>query len=178
MKPMKNILKALFLLILTTRFCVADAQKPKDFYVSYPQADGTLYHIFPISFFQHKTDGDLTLDITCQCGKDSAVINFTYYAPQPEPLDSIQFTAGKIKLAGKAEKFFIESETVKKWVHRYSLKVPMKLLLFYFSPEVTPQACLYSGSTPKKYELKKTEWTKKAPVFRTIMKTIRIDCDK
>ena len=159
-------------------FYSVNAQKPKDFYVSYPQSGGTLYHIFPISFFEHETDGNLTLDITCQCNKDSAIINFTYYAPHTELLDSVNFRAGKIYLTGKAEKFFIEPETTKRWAHRYSLHVPIQSLYSFFNLKALPNVTLYVNSTKKEYELKKSEWSKKAPVIRTILKTIHIDCNK
>ena len=154
------------------------AQKPKDFYVSYPQAGGMLFHVFPVTFFQHKTDGDLTFDITYRCGKDSAVINFTYYAPQPQTLDSVRFVAGNVLLSGKAEKLFVEAENTKTWTHRYSFKVPIKFLFPFFNPEEKPYANLYIDSTIKDYELKKSEWNKKAPMFRIIMKTIRMGCEK
>lgn len=175
---MKNILRTLSFLVLALCAYTANAQKPKDFYVSYPQPNGMLFHIFPTTFFQHKTDGDLTFDITYQCQKDSAVINFTYYASHATPLDSIRFTAGKISLAGKTEKLFIEARTLKKWEHRYSLKVPVKSLFFFFNPEETPHVNLYANSTAKDYDVKKAEWNKKAPIYQTIIRTIRMDCEK
>lgn len=175
---MKNIHRVLILLIWVGSTYTAEAQKPKDFYVSYPQPDGTLFHLFPISFFQHKTDGDLTFDITYQCGKDSAVINFTYYASQPQPLDSMRFVSGKSLLSGKATKIFIEAENTKKWAHRYSVTVPIRSLFPFFDPEEKPSANLCMNSITKGYELKKAEWSKKAPVFRTIMRMIGIDCEK
>lgn len=175
---MKNILKVLLFLFLVTCVCPVNAQKLKDFYVSYPQPSGKLFHVFPVAFFQHKTEGDLVFDITYQCGKDSAVINFTYYAPQADPLDSIRFVSGKVLLAGKAERLYVEANTVKKWEHRYSLKVPVNHLYAFFNPVEKASASLYVNAAVKDYELKRSEWNKKAPVFQTIMKTIRLDCGK
>lgn len=175
---MKNTLKVLLFLILAAPFQEVNAQKPKDFYVSYPQPGGTLFHVFPATFFQHKTDGDFIFDMTYQCGKDSAVINFTYYAPRAEPLDSVCFATGKTLFAGEAEKLFIEAETIKKWAHRYSFKVSVTFLAFFFNLNEQPYVKLYMNSTTKDYELKKSEWNKKAPIYGTIMKTIGIECEK
>lgn len=175
---MKYILKVALFSILAIHFYTVNAQKPKDFYVSFPQPNGTLFHIFPATFFQHKTEGDLIFDITYQCGKDSAVINFTYYASQAEPLDSVCFATGKILSVGKADRLFIEAETTKRWIHRYSFKMPVKFLSSFFNLDEKPYVNLYINSTTKNYELKKSEWNKKAPIYGTIIKTIRIDCEK
>lgn len=94
----------------------ASAQKIKGRYVSKVQEDGTIYHTFPETLFSSREAGDLTFDITYKTRQDgTATVNFTYYAAQAAPSDSVRFEAGTVTLAGPVEKIYIEPEK-KRWV--------------------------------------------------------------
>ncbi|MFR0905671.1 MAG: hypothetical protein ACLSVO_06560 [Alistipes sp.] len=152
----------------------ASAQKIKGRYVSKVQEDGTIYHTFPETLFSSREAGDLTFDITYKTRQDgTATVNFTYYAAQAAPSDSVRFEAGKVTLAGPVEKIYIEPEK-KRWVHRYTFSVDADALARFFDPAAQPEATLYpAGGRPVRYHVQKSAWRDYAPVASKIFEMIR-----
>ena len=152
----------------------ASAQKIKGRYVSKVEEDGTIYHTFPETLFSSREAGDLTFDITYKTRQDgTATVNFTYYAAQAAPSDSVRFEAGKVTLAGPVEKIYIEPEK-KRWVHRYTFSVDADALARFFDPAAQPEATLYpAGGRPVRYHVQKSAWRDYAPVASKIFEMIR-----
>lgn len=70
--------------LLLTTFCIAgaalavSAQNIRSHYVSKAEADGVIYHTFPVTLFESRETGDLTFDITYKEHRGGrATINFT-----------------------------------------------------------------------------------------------------
>ncbi|MCM1151429.1 MAG: hypothetical protein NC322_05255 [Alistipes senegalensis] len=153
----------------------AAGQNIRGRYVSRADDDGTIYHLLPVTLFESRSEGDLTFDLTYKAGPQGrAVLNFTYFASAPTPADSVSFDAGRISLAGPAERFYIEPDK-KSWKHRYSLQTDAELVRAFFDETAVPRVIVYSGGVPHPYEVKKSAWRSYAPVGRKIFEMIRLN---
>lgn len=131
----RTLLTAVLLLTAVCSVQQLRAQEIRDRYVARHEADGTIYHTFPVTLFEREGSGDLTFDITYKTGRDGrATLNFTYRMAEPLPADSVCFRSGTTRIAGRVERLYIEPER-RMWVHRYSL-----------STDVAPST---ASSTPK-----------------------------
>lgn len=151
------------------------AQDIRGRYVSRVQEDGTIYHTFPCTLFEHPEAGDLTFDITYKEHADAlATLNFTYELDEAVPVDSVCFAAGKVRLRGPVEKLYIEPGR-KRWKHRYSLRTPVAALCPFFDAEALPEATLYAGERVWVYRAKRSAWRSYAPVGRKIFEMVRVN---
>lgn len=152
----------------------ASAQQIRGHYVSKSEQDGTIYHTFPVTLFESREAGDLTFDITCKQGRDSAVVNFTYVMDRMTPADSIRFVSGRSVLAGAVGKIYIEP-TKKQWKHRYTFSVPVGPLYTFFDEHELPRAVLYAGGREYPFEVRRSAWRSYAPVGYKIFEMIRVN---
>ncbi len=151
------------------------AQDIRGRYVSRTQEDGTIYHTFPCTLFEHPEAGDLTFDITYKEDADGlATLNFTCEMDGAVPIDSVCFAAGAVRLQGAVEKLYIEPER-KRWRHRYSLRTPVEALYPFFDAEAQPKAALYAGECVWYYRVKRSAWRSYAPVGRKIFEMVRVN---
>lgn len=175
---MNYSLKIIALLLLCLSAFQSQGQKLKEYYTARPQINGILYHIFPVSLFTNKANGDLTFDITYQQYQDSAILNFTYYNSQPTPIDSICLVTPLQKVSHPTTKLFIEAENNKKWKHRYSAKIPITFLYTFFRQETNPEIKLYPAEKSVVYILHKSEWKQKSASLNTILQTIQLESQR
>jgi len=149
------------------------AQSIKGRYVSRAQEDGTVYHTFPETLFEHPEAGDLTFDITYKSHCDGrATINFTYEMARMTPVDSVRFVSGDAVLAGPAEKIYVEPEK-KRWKHRYGFRTDAAPLHRFFDERQTPEVWLYAGGEAYRFRVKRSAWRSYAPVGFRIFEMIR-----
>ncbi len=169
---------ALCCFVLSAAFA-AQAQNISGHYVSKAEADGMIYHTFPETLFANRAHGDLTFDITYKESKEGiATINFTYTMDEMTPADSIHFSsAGRIAMAGKVEKLFVEP-TKKRWTHRYSFKCKVMPLYSFFDREASPEITIFSGGEKYTYPAKRAAWNSYAPIGYKIFKMIRLNDQK
>ena len=171
MTKLPLILGALGVALCTT----VPAQNIQGHYVSKVQEDGTIYHLMPSTLFENPQLGDLTYDVTYKTeGKGTAVINFTYFAAQTLPADSVRFEAGRTAMAGKTAKLYIEPEK-KTWKHRYSLTTGVAPLYTFFDPSAEPRVVIYSQGKAYEFRAKKSAWKTYAPIGNKIFEMIRVN---
>ncbi|MEG0795307.1 MAG: hypothetical protein RR397_02180 [Odoribacter sp.] len=159
--------KLLILLCLVT--FSASGQNIRDYYVTNNQLDGTLFFIFPLSLFEERGNGDLTIDITYKTKRDSATVNFTYYQTSMTVADSVSFDGNTERLSGIPQKLYIEAQKLPHWEHRYSLKVPFKQLSAIFAKETPFRIHIYSQGKLLTYNPKRTGWSKHIKIIHTIL---------
>lgn len=160
--------------LLAASTAAAQAQNIRDRYVSRAQEDGTVYHTFPETLFEHPEAGDLTFDITYKSGQEEALatINFTYEMARMTPVDSVRFVSGDAVLAGRAEKIYVEPDK-KRWKHRYGFRAEAAPLYRFFDERQTPEVRLYAGGEVILYRVKRSAWRSYAPVGFRIFEMIR-----
>lgn len=169
------MIKSLLLALFLAASCCAGAQNIRNRYVQRVQEDGTIYHTFPCTLFEHAQAGDLTFDITYKERQDGrATLNFTCTLPDAAQADSVRFDAGRTQLHGPVGRIYIEPEK-KGWRHRYSLRIPVAALCPFFDEEVLPQVTLYIGDRSVVYRAKRSAWRSYAPVGCKIFETVRVN---
>lgn len=151
------------------------AQNIRSHYVSKAEADGVIYHTFPVTLFGNAEAGDLTFDITYKENRGGrATLNFTCRLPQAVPADSVRFASGTVTLAGPVEKLYLEPEK-KGWKHRYTFETDGSKLCGFFDEQAVPAVTLYVGGTPYVYRVKRSAWRSYAPIGYKIFEMIRIN---
>ena len=167
--------------LLLTTFCIAgaalavSAQNIRSHYVSKAEADGVIYHTFPVTLFESRETGDLTFDITYKEHRSGrATINFTCRMAQAVPADSVRFAAGRTVLAGPVEKLYLEPEK-KGWKHRYTFDADGSQLCGFFDEQAEPDVTLYAGGRPYVYRVKRSAWCSYAPVGYKIFEMIYVN---
>lgn len=172
-KLIHEVLLAVGLVLLLGISGPAAAQKIKGQYVSKVQEDGTIYHIFPKTLFCDRQAGELKCDVTYKTRQDGkATVNFTYYAEQATPADSVCFRTAAVTVSGPVEKIYIEPSK-KQWAHRYVLYSDADALARFFDVEATPEATLYfSGGGSVTYPVQRSAWRDYAPVVSKIFEMI------
>ena len=89
----------------------AVGQNIRSHYVSKAEADGVIYHTFPVTLFEHPEAGDLTFDITYKEHRTGrATLNFTCRSEQAVAVDSVRFASGRTEMAGPVGKIYLEPE--------------------------------------------------------------------
>ena len=162
--------------VLLVAASAARAQNIRGRYVSRAQEDGTVYHTFPETLFEHPEAGDLTFDITYKSGQEQplATINFTYEMERMTPADSVRFVSGTTSMSGPVEKIYLEPDH-KRWRHRYSFRAPVERVAAFFDEEVRPTVTLYVAGRETTYEVKRSAWRSYAPVAYRIFEMIRVN---
>lgn len=169
----RALLTAVLLLTAVCSVQQLRAQEIRDRYVARHEADGTIYHTFPVTLFEREGSGDLTFDITYKTGRDGrATLNFTYRMAEPLPADSVCFRSGTTRIAGRVERLYIEPER-RMWGHRYSLSTDVAPFYRFFDPEAEADVTLYSGGRALRYGVKRRAWRSYAPVGFRIFEMIR-----
>ena len=160
--------------VLLVAASAARAQNIRGRYVSRAQEDGTVYHTFPETLFEHPEAGDLTFDITYKSGQEQplATINFTYKMERMTPADSVRFVSGDAVLAGRTEKIYVEPGK-KRWKHRYGFRTEVAPLYRFFDERRTPEVWLYAGGETYRFRVKRSAWHAYAPVGFRIFEMIR-----
>lgn len=153
----------------------ASAQSIRGHYVSKAEADGVIYHTFPVTLFENREAGDLTFDITYKEHRDGrAVINFTCRTAESVPVDSVRFASGRVVMSGPVEKLYLEPEK-KGWKHRYTFDADGTQLCGFFDEQAAPEVTLYTAGRACPYRIKRSAWRAYAPVGYKIFEMIRIN---
>lgn len=166
--------------LLLAAFCVAcavcsvRAQNIRGHYVSKAEADGVIYHTFPVTLFERRDAGDLTFDITYKENRGRATVNFTYRMPQAVAADSVRFASGGLEIVEPAVKIYLEPEK-KGWKHRYSFDIDVASLCRFFDEKAEPEVTLFAGGRPYLYVVKRSAWRSYAPVGYRIFEMIRVN---
>lgn len=171
------MIKRLSIVVLCIAGIVANvlAQQIRNHYVSKAEQDGTIYHTFPCTLFESRTEGALTFDITYKEHRDGmAVINFTYTMERPTPVDSVRFVSGLVALCGPAEKIYLEPGK-RAWKHRYSFRAPIESLCAFFDERATPSVSLSAAGQTYVYPAKRSAWRSYAPIGFRIFEMIRVN---
>lgn len=151
------------------------AQSIRGHYVSKAEADGVIYHTFPVTLFENGEAGDLTFDITYKEHRGGrAVINFTCRTAEPVPVDSVRFASGGVVMSGPVEKLYLEPEK-KGWKHRYTFDADGSQLCGFFDEHSLPEVTLYTAGRACPYRVKRSAWRSYAPVGYKIFEMIRIN---
>lgn len=154
---------------------MASGQEIRSHYVSKAETDGTIYHTFPVTLFEHPEAGDLTFDITYKEHRGGrATLNFTCHSSSPDGVDSVRFVSGSTVLSGPVEKLYLEPER-RGWKHRYTFDLDASLLCGFFDERQQAEAMLYIGGIPRVYRVKRSAWRSYAPIGYRIFEMIRVN---
>ena len=153
----------------------AAGQNIRPHYVSKAEADGTIYHTFPVTLFEHPEAGDLTFDITYKEHRTGrATLNFTCYSDESVPVDSVRFVSGRTVMAGPVAKIYLEPEK-RGWKHRYTFEVDALLLCGFFDETALPEVTVHVGGQSRVYRVKRSAWRSYAPIGCRIFEMIRVN---
>lgn len=152
----------------------AQAQNIRGHYVSKAEADGVIYHTFPVTLFERRDAGDLTFDITYKEHRGRATVNFTCRMAEAVAVDSVRFASGSLEIVEPAMKLYFEPEK-KGWKHRYTFDVDVALLCRFFDEKAEPEVTLFAGGRPYLYLAKRSAWRSYAPVGYRIFEMIRVN---
>ncbi|MEG2064215.1 MAG: hypothetical protein RSB23_02230 [Alistipes sp.] len=137
-------------------------------------ADGILYHTMPMTLFENSTFGALIFDLTYMQNSDVVTMNFSYWTQQPVSADSVKFISSTSVISGAVKKLYIEPDK-KRWKHRYTLSETMGKFSSFFSNKVASEAIIYSKGVPYRYQVKKSDWNKYAPIGYKIFEMIQFN---
>lgn len=135
-----NLKKAAYLLCCLSLIFIgstytAQGQKLSKYYTSSNQENGNLYYVSPQSGFHNNSNkSSLTYDITYLSSQSNATFNFSYIDPFIREIDSIAFHYNGKTFTQAAKKLFIDNKK-KRWVHRYSSKIPFEDLTQMFQEQ-------------------------------------------
>lgn len=141
-------------------------------FTSSQQDNGILYFIFPQSGFTKKaTKSRFVYDITYLNSSDSAILNFSYFAPEPQELDSIVFVGNQTRCSSGLKKMFVEAEK-RQWHNRYSATVPFAELENFFREASPPQIILFSKGNALELNIAPKIWKQQSDIIGKIMTAI------
>lgn len=153
----------------------AAGQNIRSYYVSKAETDGTIYHTFPVTLFEHPQAGDLTFDLTYkEHHTGRATLNFTCRLAEADAVDSVRFESGRVVMAGPVGKLYLEPEK-RGWKHRYTFDLDASKLCGFFDEKAQPEVVLYVGGKPWVYRVKRSAWRSYAPVGYRIFEMIRVN---
>lgn len=153
----------------------AAGQNIRPHYVSKAEADGVIYHTFPVTLFEHPEAGDLTFDITYKEHRGGrATLNFTCRMARADEVDSVRFVSGGVVMAGPVEKLYLEPGK-RDWKHRYTFDLDASQLCGFFDETHLPVVTLYIDGQPWTYRAKRSAWRSYAPIGYRIFEMIRVN---
>lgn len=153
----------------------ATGQNIRSYYVSKAEADGMIYHTFPVTLFEHPQAGDLTFDLTYKEHREGrATLNFTCRMERANTVDSVRFESGRVVMAGPVGKLYLEPEK-RGWKHRYTFDIDASKLCGFFDEKTQPKVVLYVGGEALVYRVKRSAWRSYAPVGYRIFEMIRVN---
>ena len=144
----------------------------EDRYIMKNLENGQLYFILPfdIPSVTSKTKA-LSLDITYLTTSDSVTTNISVWTAQELQTDSIVFQ-GDTKIAlNDFQTFFIERDG-KLWLHRYSLRFPLKDLTFIYSGQCPFMIDIYAKGQEIHYSFPFKSWPKEQMWMNQILHII------
>lgn len=152
--------KSIALLVCLLSIGMTHAEKLSDRYTVRPVQDGLLYFIKPyeIPSQERKIDA-ASMDITYLVTWDSVTLNMSIYLPEVIGADSIVFTSEQSMTLTKFETFFIDSEK-KKFVHRYSCRIPYTYIRSLYNNEKPYRMTIYSKGQSFAYGFPAKSWDK------------------
>lgn len=154
---------------------MVSAQNIRSHYVSKAEADGVIYHTFPVTLFENRETGDLTFDITYKENRGGcATINFTCRMPDAVPADSVRFAAGAVTMSGPVEKLYLEPGK-KDWKHRYTFDADGSKLCGFFDERALPEVTVYVGGRASVYSVKRSAWRSYAPIGYKIFEMVYVN---
>lgn len=153
----------------------AAGQEIRSHYVSKAEADGVIYHTFPVTLFEHPEAGDLIFDITYKEHRGGrATLNFTCWSANSCTVDSVRFVSGRVVLSGPVGKLYLEPQK-RGWKHRYTFDVDASQLCGFFDERQLPEVTLYIDGQPWVYRAKRSAWRSYAPIGYRIFEMIRVN---
>lgn len=161
-----------FLLFFTISISV-EAQKLKNYYVSFHQEKGTLFFIRPQEGFKNKDLGSrLVYDITCSSDDDSLTFNFSYFDKISRSPDSLSLILGNRNCVSSLQRLFVDSKG-REWQYRYSSRFARKDMEAFFIQETSAGIQLREKGQTLLLICNGKKWKKNAEINRKIFQLIR-----
>lgn len=151
-------------------------QKIDGYYVSRPESGYMIYFLMPQELMMDQQKRELSYDLTILRGEgyDTTRMNFTYYDDEATQIDSVRLESRRVSIGARCERLFIEPEK-DRWAHRYSFVAPLAEYYPLYDAESPATITLYrDGKELFRYEARKKEWEKYAPIGAKILGMIRL----
>nr|NQU90668.1 hypothetical protein [Bacteroidota bacterium] len=160
---------ALILILLGTWSMQLNAQKLDKYYMQHVQEGGDLFFIHPFNAYSNTNDkSSLEFDITYLSGKDSATLNFTYFAKDPKPASIISFHTDDYMLTDSTTKIYIDFNK-KKWGHRFSATFGFNELKIIFNHNQAPTISIETDIDIMSYSVNSKKWLKYSDAIQKIL---------
>lgn len=164
-----------FLTLLLALNGYLSGQDLSKYYLEHTQENGNLYFIYPFEDFKNITDkSDFEFDITYRAGRDSVIVNFTYFTTEPLKADSLIFENGKSRYTGKCSKIFQDYKK-KQWVNRFGTQIPIAHMTGLFKIKQAPKIKIKCDQVVLTYDVKENKWNSYADAIDKILYIIRPD---
>lgn len=162
-----------YLIILIMSSCIFSiyAEKIEDRYVSRTVPDGLLFFICPFELPNCQKMPAAELDITYLITNDTLTLNMSVYLSSIISLDSIKFTGYTNKTIANFETFYIDKKK-KRYVHRYSCKLPYKFWVDCYNSDKPFLMSLYAGDNCLDYGFSAKEWSNECGWMRQVLEII------
>lgn len=127
-------------------------------YVMKPIDGGQIYFILPYQIPSEQVKmKDLSVDITYLTNLDSVTMNISVYTENELNVDSIMFIGNEKISICDFQTFFIEKEG-RVWLHRYSLRIPWKILNDLYSTQDSFSLCICAREDIIRYAYPSKAW--------------------
>lgn len=173
---MKKYLRILAALIIISGLTNESfGQKLSKYYSFRNQEGGNLYFILPFEDFKNRVDGsDFAFDITYRAGRDTAIINFSYFTYNPTLADSLRIISGDLLISKNAQKLFVDFEG-KKWQQRFTSEMLFSEFESFISSQTTPSIQVLSGKLVLDFEIKEKKWNEYSDAVEKILYIIKAE---
>lgn len=166
------------LILSLLSFAYVSAVGLDDRYVVKTIDNGQLYFIMPfdIPALAPKTTS-LSADITYLTTNDYVTMNVSVWSKDEWVADSIILLEGGNRLDISYQTFFVEMEG-KQWLHRYSLRYPLDILIHMYSCSDPYVLCFYTNGRQIQYSFSARSWQKEQkwmnPILHMILRNMKL----
>ena len=164
-------------ILLLLYFCfytssTAFAIRFEDRYIMKTSDKGQLYFIMPYKIPAITPHAKaLSADITHLVTTDSVTMNISIWAPYELQTDSICLVGEERVSIACFQTFFIEKDG-KLWLHRYSLRYPIKNLMMLYENSLPITICVYAPQQTLLYGYSQKKWNNEREWMNKILHII------
>lgn len=166
---MKRLLPLFLILLHSVTLC---AEKLEDRYVTRLLPDGLLFFIVPYELPNLQKEYAAELDVTYIIQQDSITLNMSVLTANIIQTDSIQFVGKSKKTITDFETFFID-KSGKKFIHRYSCRLPYSYFEELYYADIPFQMNIYADKGQVHYGYSAKSWQKERTWMQQIMLIIK-----
>ena len=157
---MNKCIFACLLILLPGILIPVFAQNLKKFYTYEVQVGGDLVFIYPFEGYENIDDKSaFTFDITWKAGKDTAVINFSFFTREPVSSSVLEVSSDTYNAILTTKRIFIDFEK-RWWHHRYSAVISVNELIAISKLNTPPMFIIRTDKGVLKYHVKQRKWEK------------------